>query len=159
MLIAIYSRNLGGGSAHTTSLCRTPRIVRLSVARICARPISAASKCKQFKDKRLTMTQKYPSEACMARLGTSRVSAAEMWPSGCCQKRLSQSVYKSLTTTSRRLKMHWGAISNRRARVMKLSVVGCMSLSLMCSPCGLWTQRSVKAVITNFKMNLPATRA
>ena len=37
-----YSRNLGSGSARTTSLCHVPRIVRMSVARICAVPISAA---------------------------------------------------------------------------------------------------------------------
>ena len=34
-----------------------------------------------------------------------------------------------------------------------------MCLSLMCSPNGLWTQRSVKIVMTNFKMKLPTTRA
>ena len=56
MTITSYSRNLGSWIAHTTSLCQMPGIVRMSVARICAMPMSAASLCKQFWDKRLTMT-------------------------------------------------------------------------------------------------------
>ena len=37
----LHPRNLGRGSAHATSLCQMPRIVRMSVAKICAMPISA----------------------------------------------------------------------------------------------------------------------
>ena len=50
------SRNLGSGNAHTTSLCQVPRIVRMSVASMCVMPMIAASLCKEFWDKRLTMS-------------------------------------------------------------------------------------------------------
>ena len=56
MTVTPHSRNLGSGSAHATSLCQMPRIELMSVARICAMPISAPSLCKQFWDKRLTTT-------------------------------------------------------------------------------------------------------
>ena len=51
-----YSRNLGSGSAHTTSLCQMLWIVRMTVARICAMPISEASLCEQFGSWRLART-------------------------------------------------------------------------------------------------------
>ena len=41
-ILHLTAENLGSEIAHATSLCQVPRIVRMSVARICAMPMSAA---------------------------------------------------------------------------------------------------------------------
>ena len=49
MTMTHYSRNLGSGSARTTSLCEMRMIVRMRVARICAMPLIAALSCKRLR--------------------------------------------------------------------------------------------------------------
>ena len=53
--------------------------------------------------------------------------------------------------------MHLGAIPNKRAR--NGNICGRLHVFVAdVSPGGLWTQRSVKAILTKFKMKLPASR-